>query len=459
MTLRSRLALMVGLAVAVSMIAVAIGAGTATRVFLLREVDQFLDQRAREISAGDFSGARFDPVDPRRRGPGGFPVQLDAVTQVVTPNGVVRNPFGDVVLPVDQVDVEVATGERPPTKRSAEGIDGANYRLITTPIEGGAVQIGRDLEEIDAAVQSVRRLLFFFGLIGTALAALVAWLIATRATAPVRRLTAAAEQVAETKELDPDIEVEGNDEVGRLASSFREMLSSLSISKAQQQRLVMDASHELRTPLTSLRTNLEVLQRTPDIAADDRQELMADLEFEVTELSDLVGELVDLATDADSHAEPREALDLAELVDELAERTRRRTGRPVEIHDDTTGRITAARGEVERAVLNLLDNADKFSPPGTPLDIHLGSASIAVRDHGPGVDDEDKPHVFDRFFRSTSARSKPGSGLGLSIVAQVARHHGGSTFVRDADGGGAVIGFTVGPPDPPSSAAGVPAAG
>ena len=384
-------------------------------------------------------------------------VRLDAVTQVLTPNGVVRNPFGDVVLPVDEIDVEVANGERPPTKRDADGFDGGHYRVITTPIEGGAVQIGRDLEEIDAAVQSVRRLLFFFGLIGTALAALVAWMIATRATAPVRRLTAAAEQVAETKELDPDIEVEGNDEVGRLASSFREMLSSLSISKAQQQRLVMDASHELRTPLTSLRTNLEVLQRTPDIAADDRRELMADLEFEVTELSNLVGELVDLATDADGHAEPSESFALPAMVDELAERTRRRTGRPVRVHveDGREGgsTVTAAPGEVERAVLNLLDNADKFSPPDTPLDVYVGTGSVAVRDHGPGVADEDKPHVFDRFFRSTSARSKPGSGLGLSIVAQVARRHHGITFVRDAEGGGAVVGFTLGPePAPPNPA-------
>ncbi len=450
MTLRSRLALMVGLAVAVSMIAVAIGAGTATRVFLLREVDGFLDQRAREITAGGFTGSRFDPVDPRRRGPGGFPVRLDAVTQVVTEAGIARNLFGDVVLPVTEVDLEVASGERPPTKQDADGLDGAHYRVITTPIEGGAVQIGRDLEEIDSAVQSVRRLLFFFGLIGTALAALVAWMIATRATAPVRRLTAAAEQVAETKELDPDIEVEGNDEVGRLASSFREMLSSLSISKAQQQRLVMDASHELRTPLTSLRTNLEVLQRTPDIAADDRRELMSDLEFEVTELSNLVGELVDLATDADTATELSEAFDLAEMVAELAERTQRRTGRRVEIHVDGDSTVTAARGEVERAVLNLLDNADKFSPAGAPLAVHVAERSVAVRDHGPGVADEDKPHVFDRFFRSTSARSKPGSGLGLSIVAQVARHHGGTTFVRDAEGDGAVIGFTIGP-DPSSA--------
>ncbi len=361
-----------------------------------------------------------------------------------------RNPFGSVVLPVTDADVEVANGERPAIKKDADGLDGTHYRVLTTPIEGGAVQIGRDLEEIDAAVQSVRRLLFFFGLIGTGLAALVAWLIATRATAPVRRLTAAAELVAETKELDPDIEVEGNDEVGRLASSFREMLSSLSISKAQQQRLVMDASHELRTPLTSLRTNLEVLQRTPDIAGDDRRELMADLEFEVTELSNLVGELVSLATDAETDAEPREIFDLAEVVEELAERTRRRTGRAVEVALDGDGTVTAARGEIERAVLNLLDNADKFSPEGAPLQLSVGTRSVAVRDHGRGVADEDKPQVFDRFFRSTSARSKPGSGLGLSIVAQVARRHGGTTFVRDAEDGGAVIGFTLGPESAPS---------
>jgi two-component system sensor histidine kinase MprB len=207
----------------------------------------------------------------------------------------------------------------------------------------------------------------------------------------------------------------------------------------------MDASHELRTPLTSLRTNLEVLQRTPDMGDDDRRELMADLEFEVTELSHMVGELVGLATDAEADDDSVETFALAELVEELAERTRRRTDRVVLVDADHAGTVTAGRAGVERAVLNLLDNGHKFSPPDAPLEVRVGPNEVEVRDHGPGVADEDKPMVFDRFFRSTSARSEPGSGLGLSIVDQVARRHGGETWVRDAEGGGAVVGFALGP--------------
>ena len=439
---------------AIAMIAVAIGAGAATRVVLREEVDEFLEQRVREIAVGGFTRGRFQSADPRRGGPGGFPVQLDAVTQIVSADGTAVNPFGDIVLPVTQADLEVAAGQRGTIKHDADGLDGEHYRVITAPTERGAIQVGRELEEIDEAVSGIRRLLVLFGLIGTALAALVAWLLAARATARIRRLTAAAVHVAETKELDSDIEVEGTVEVGRLASSFREMLSSLSLSKAQQQRLVMDASHELRTPLTSLRTNLEVLQRTDDIDEDDRRELMADLEFEVTELSDLVAELVELSTDSETGSEPVEEFVLGDLVDEVAERARRRTGRTVVVHHDGTGSVTARRGDVERAVLNLVDNACKFSPSDTSVEVLVGANRVEARDHGPGVADEDKELIFHRFYRATAARSTQGSGLGLSIVDQVARRHGGETWVRDAEGGGAVIGFALGAP--PSGAAGEP---
>ncbi len=454
MSLRSRLALLVGLAVAASMIAATVAAGAATRHELRQEVDHFLQQRVREINAGGFGGTPFtDRDDPRRRGPAAFPVRLDSVTQIIGPNGAVYNPFGEVVLSVSEADLAVAAGDRGAVIHDADGLDGVHYRVITAPIDrGGAVQVARDLTEIDDSVRDVRRLLVFFGLIGTALAALIAWLIADRTTAPVRRLTAAAEHVAATEELDPDIEVEGTDEVGRLASAFRKMLQSLAISKAQQQRLVMDASHELRTPLTSLRTNLEVLHRTPEMAHEDRQELMADLDFEVQELSGLVGELVDLATDADAATGASESFDLAELCRELAERSRRRTGRTISVDGPDCAPVTASRGGAERSILNLLDNAAKFSPPESPLEIRIGSNSVEVRDHGPGVADEDKGRIFDRFYRSVAARSRPGSGLGLSIVATVADRHGGSTWVDDADGGGAVIGFSLGPVTEPTPA-------
>jgi two-component system sensor histidine kinase MprB len=307
--------------------------------------------------------------------------------------------------------------------------------------DNAVIQIARSLEEVDGTLSGLTLVLVVVSLGGVALAVALGLAVARGALRPIAKLTSAAEHVAATQELAARIDVDREDEVGRLARSFNEMLAALGQSRAQQRRLVRDAGHELRTPLTALRTNLELLARADAMGEEDRRRLLDDVMFELGELSDLMNELVDLAADSAAE-EPMVEVRLDLLVHDVAERFRRRTGRQIDVSTEPTT-VEGQVGRLERAVSNLVDNAAKWSPPEEPVDIRLVGGRLTVHDRGPGVSDADKAHIFDRFFRADAARSTPGSGLGLSIVKQVAEEHGGGVFVEDGKGGGAVVGFTV----------------
>ncbi|MBE7163508.1 MAG: HAMP domain-containing histidine kinase, partial [Williamsia herbipolensis] len=244
------------------------------------------------------------------------------------------------------------------------------------------------------------------------------------------------------------IPVSGNDELARLTDSFNAMLRALAESRERQSRLVADAGHELRTPLTSLRTNLELLIASSAPGARtlpeaDMVELQQDVMAQIEELSTLVGDLVDLARD-DAPQAVAEEIDLTEVVDRSLERVRRR-------RSDVDFSVSMAPwfvfGEsngLSRAVLNVLDNAAKWSPPDRPVVVELrpigpDRAELSVSDAGPGIPEEDRGLVFERFYRSDSARSMPGSGLGLAIVRQVVVRHGGSVEAGESALGGARI--------------------
>jgi len=231
-----------------------------------------------------------------------------------------------------------------------------------------------------------------------------------------------------------------SDELGRLGATFNAMLETLAQSRDQQQRLIHDASHELRTPLTSLRTNIEMLSREQSIAPAERAQMLADLNVEVAELSNLVTELVDLATATGGTDEDVTDVRLDDVVVEAAERARRRTGQHIEV--ETEPAVVRARPiQLERAVSNVVDNACKWNPASEPLAVTQKGGRFEVADRGPGIDPDDRPYIFDRFYRASAARSLPGSGLGLAIVKQVVDEAGGTVFVRERDGGGAVVGF------------------
>ena len=220
------------------------------------------------------------------------------------------------------------------------------------------------------------------------------------------------------------------------------MLAALGSSKAQQQRLVMDASHELRTPLTALRTNIELLQRGDTLDAAQRSELVDAAQVELAELGELVTELVDLATDAGSE-EPIQSVDLGDVVHRLVERERRRSDHPISYERDASATVDVRVSAIDRAVHNLVDNACKFSSPDSPVDVVVHGSVVEVRDRGVGIAPDERDLVFDRFYRATAARSKPGSGLGLSIVRQIAELHGGTIELLPRDGGGTIARLTL----------------
>ncbi len=199
----------------------------------------------------------------------------------------------------------------------------------------------------------------------------------------------------------------------------------------------MDASHELRTPLTALRTNIELLQRAGSLDDAQRRELVDAAQIELAELGDLVAELVDLATDARAE-EPVQPVDLGDLVEPVIEQERRRSGRTITLVRDAAAVVDVRAAAIDRAVHNLVSNATKFSPAGTAIEVEVDGGTIEVRDRGVGIPAGERDRVFDRFYRATAARSQPGSGLGLSIVRQIAEMHGGTIELLERDGGGTV---------------------
>jgi two-component system sensor histidine kinase MprB len=283
-------------------------------------------------------------------------------------------------------------------------------------------------------------------------AAALGLLVARAAPAPVRRLTSTVERVTETQDLSERIEVAGDDELNRLAASFNTMLAALEESTRAQRQLVADASHELRTPLTSVRTNIEVLAGDRALPPDDRRRLLSDVVEQLGEMTMLISELIELARAEQQVAEPEDVrLDL--LVADAVERARRNRPDVAYSVDLEPVTVQGVPPTLERAVGNLLDNAAKWSPPGAEVEVAVRDGRLVVRDHGPGIADEDLPFVFDRFYRARAARGMPGSGLGLAIVRQVAEAHGGGVVAERADGGGTRMVLTLGVTQPAVGAA------
>ena len=315
-----------------------------------------------------------------------------------------------------------------------------HVRVYSLPVgDGLALQVARPLDEVDHTLHRLGLYLLFIGLGGIGLASGLGLLVGQAALRPVGRLTQVAEEVTLTRNLSRRIGAGAGagsgsrDELGRLASAFDEMLGALDSSLKAQRQLVADASHELRTPLSSLRTNVEVLAGGKELSPDERGRLLADVIGQVEELSKLVGDLVELDPDAPPELED---VRLDELVRDVVARARVRTPKVEYRTELEESVVEVSRPQVERAVSNLLDNAAKWSDS---VEVRVAGGEVTVRDHGPGIAEEDLPHVFDRFYRAAAARHLPGSGLGLAIVRQVAISHGGEVTAENAPDGGAVF--------------------
>ncbi|MGB5567630.1 MAG: HAMP domain-containing sensor histidine kinase [Acidimicrobiia bacterium] len=442
MKLRTRISVVAASAVAVAVVLVSAAAFVVARQQLRSEVDDSLIERAVAIQGlGDDPRGIIGSEGPMRRGFGLFGFggpgsTFDTVYyQVTLSTGEVLVPEGQAILSPAETDVAAGT-----VILTDDHIDDVHVRMATVQSDLlGIVQIARPLTEVDATLAGLAAALFVFGAVGVLLAAGAGLLIARSALKPIDELAEAAEHVAETQDLGARIGIVSNDEVGRLAAEFNAMLAALETSRQEQQRLVRDAGHELRTPLTALRTNIELLGRTPGLTDEQRSELISAAGAEVKDLSSLVGEVVDLASDRYTEG-PTEGLRLDETVASCVERAVRRFDIEIQL-DAELSPVQGRPAALSRAVDNLLDNAVKWGAGDGPINVTVAGGRVAVRDHGPGIDAADRDQVFDRFYRSAAARSMPGSGLGLSIVKQVVEAHGGEVFVEPAEGGGAIVGF------------------
>jgi two-component system, OmpR family, sensor histidine kinase MprB len=314
------------------------------------------------------------------------------------------------------------------------------YTIAALGTPGYAYTSIASLSTMDSSLNKLTIELGFAAVGGILLATIAGLVVARSAVKPVRRLTRAVEHVAKTEDLSVKLPVEGKDEINRLGAAFNKMTKALATSRDRQRQLIADAGHELRTPLTSLRTNVDLLLRSErtgrELPPGRRETMLVSVDQQLHELSGLVTDLLELSRSQEGGPRRTMRVALHESVGRAVERAKLRGPG---LHFDVKIEPWFVQGDptaVDRAVVNLLDNAVKFSPAAGTVTVRLNAGEYTVTDQGPGIDPADLPHVFERFWRSDSARSLPGSGLGLAIVSQVADESGGKVGLYPAPGGG-----------------------
>ena len=440
MSIRTRLMITTSAIVLVLVGVLSIGIYSTFSRQLVRQVDKSLDDRVVMI-ADSLRRESQRPNIGRQRNPLNealLPTRFDTVTQVVDTTGTVVLALGEVELPVTDKTLQIANDPSGNVFRSTVTINGDKYRMLTVPLTGGgALQLAKDINDLQRAQNAVRGWQFALGPIGIMFAGLAGWWVARRTARPIQQLADAAEDIARTQNLSTKLDIHGDHEIEQLANSFNAMLAALQYSSEQQKQLVQDASHELRTPLTSLRANAELLQRD-SLDEATKQAVLRDIAAEIDELTELSSELTALASDQRLVEEPQ-IVNLREACDDVAARASRRTGRMVSVTSTNPSSALVRPSQFDRAVGNLVDNALKFCPTPDKVEINIVGSRIEVIDHGQGIADADKPLVFDRFYRATATRALPGSGLGLAIVKQFADDHNAVVAITDTPGGGATV--------------------
>jgi two-component system sensor histidine kinase MprB len=443
-SLASRVMLLAGMAVGLSVAIVALAGFVTVRAQMYSSLDSSLLKRA-EFAARSNTLSSLTGQDVPSWMLGAADVHIGFIDARGNINSVDKSDAGQSSIQLAQPEIAVARGTVEESVRTIATAEG-RYRVVAVPTtdRGVALVLAQSLGPTEETLEHLGIVLAVFGGLGVLGATLAGWGVARNGLRPVRRLTRATEEIARTEKLEP-IEVEGNDEIARLASSFNAMLAALSASRDRQRQLVADAGHELRTPLTSLRTNLDLLvqaDRSGGLSDEARGELLSDVRFQIEELTTLIGDLVELARD-EGRPVTLEPVDLAEVVDRAVERVRRRAPGVEFLVRTKPWWVEGDAAALERAATNLLDNAAKWSPPLGAVTVELEEGTLLVADEGPGIDTDDLPHVFDRFYRARESRSMPGSGLGLAIVRQVVDRHGGAVHAGVSPAGGAAFWLSV----------------
>ena len=442
-SLASRVALLSTLAVGFAVSAVAFAAYATVRTQTVGALDDSLRARAYAAAKTNTLSALVQQSQPSW--------SLVRITFVdASADQVQVYKAGQNAIAIGRSEIAVARGQEDGSARTVYS-QGERWRVVAVPAgDGQALVLAQSLQPTDRMLDRLGLVMLLFGAAGMIAAGLAGWAVARNGLRPVRRLTAAVEDIARTQRLDP-IPIEGSDEVARLAQAFNGMLHALSASQHRQRQLVADAGHELRTPLTSLRTNLDLLVQADGSAGlppESRTELLDDVRAQIGEMTNLIGDLVELARD-EPVPPTVEPVELTAIVGQAVARVRRRADVEFVVHTSPWW-VTGDADALERAVTNLLDNAAKWSPDGGVVTVTLEQGTLMVADQGPGISAEDLPHVFERFYRSAESRGMPGSGLGLSIVRSIAERHGGDVRAGGVRGGGAAFWLTIpGHPAPP----------
>ena len=460
-SLRSRIAWRGALATAGVAIVIATIAIFTVRHELRRQVDRELlsDAQRSALRFERLSGGPTPDAIPRRPpiGTNGLPVlgagpavqggtgqnstgRDERVSRVLNADGKIVLEFQYPSIGITERDRDVASGRRTQSFRDDDSSD-TTYRVVTVHIPNSdyAIQVARPTTVIDDTVTQLTWILALCAVGGVTVALASGWWVGRSAARPVIELAEAAAHVADTEDLSVEVPEGGGRELQTLGSSFNRMLRTLEAARQQQRQLIADAGHELRTPLTSLRTNIEVLVSGGELSEDDRHALTDDVRGQLEELTVLVSDLVELARDEVDHRADHVEVALDAVVRAAIDRARRRAGGVTITEAVEPATVQGDAGLLERAVLNLLDNAIKWSPSAGVVEVRASGGRIEIADHGLGIAPEDRSRVFERFWRAPAARSARGSGLGLAIVAQVVASHGGSVEVSETPGGGTTM--------------------
>ena len=478
MTFRTRLVMAATIAVLLAVLLGSISAYVVAHNSLVGSIDNTLNQDAQSIlvqQSNELNNGSYLQV------PNACSTStVGECEQVVYANGA-TSPLDPQVLPINDAVKRVAAsaGNGPTatlsvtvtTNRTTTAVrqtvvalpGGWHYRgnqrsdgsvpIEQTPPDGGALQVTLPLTGVNQELSHLAIVLWIIAFLGVALAILLGLAVGRAVLGPLNSLTFTIEELAESTDVSRRLDPGGMDELGRLRRAFNRLLAALDSSRDSQRQLVLDASHELRTPLTSLRTNMEVARRMEELEPAEREVLIGDVLTQLDELTTVVADLAELAR-GEQPPTTTEPVALHEVVGEaVSVATTHGRSRNVTFAAFVAPTwVMGSRPRIERAVGNLLDNALKWSPDGGSVEISCSGGTVIVRDHGPGIEDADLDHLFDRFYRAPNARGLPGSGLGLAIVAQVAREEGGSVAAQQAPGGGALFRFTlpeIAPPEMP----------
>jgi signal transduction histidine kinase len=407
---------------------------------LTRSQDETARSRARDLAT--LASASSLPHRLASTGDDGFIQVVDGSGKVraSTPNVAGRPATFTFAAPSDAPIARTVRGVR-------DDRDLENYRVVAlraaTPDGAVTIYEADSLELVSEAVTLLRSLLLVCIPLAIALLGVVTWIVVGRALRPVELIRS---QVADISEAGPDRRVPvpaGHDEVSELARTMNAMLDRLADSSARQQAFAADASHELQSPLTRFRTQLELALAHPEDI--EPGELATTLLADSNEMERLVQDLLFLAREDEDPTGERthELVDLDDVVLEEAARARVGSARSIDTSDVSAAPVRGSREQLRRLVRNLLENALRYATTRVQVSLtdSAGAVQLVVRDDGPGVPACDQPRIFDRFVRLDDARSREtgGNGLGLAIVASIARGHGGTVQLDPAGTGAAFV--------------------